>query len=71
MPNLLDRAKIALLKRRARRAYRAYNKAAGSVSCGRALAEHVSGAVFEAKVEFNGVMDKLAKLDPDAPKQRL
>jgi len=63
--------RIDFLKYKARRAYSRYWAEVSSLSCGRTLAEHVSSGVSSAKREFNETMDKLAKLDPACPKDRL
>lgn len=62
---------IALLKRKARKAYEKYYDLVGDMSCGRSIAEVVSVRVSEAKRDFNEAMEKLSKLDPHCPKQRL
>ena len=62
---------IAALKREAAAAYKTYHGLIAGFSCGRAIAEHVSADVSEAKRAFNGIMDRLAAIDPTAPTARL
>jgi len=63
--------RIALLKAKVRSAYRQYHAELDSMSCGKAIGETINSRMYRAKVEFNETMDKLAKLDPGCPKQRL
>jgi hypothetical protein len=62
---------IPALKLVARQHYLAYERAVGSMSCGRSLAEHISGEAAERKAKFNATMDKLAAIDPTCPEFRL
>ena len=68
---LADSLAIPLLKREAAKHYVAYEDAAGAMSCGKALAEQVSGTVLAHKLAFNAAMDRLAQLDTSCPKFRL
>jgi len=63
--------KIAILKFRAGKHYRAYHAACDNLPCGRSIAEVVSSKVMEHKRKFNQLMDELAALDPECPTTRL
>lgn len=66
-----DMLTIPTLKRAARKHYLAYQKATADMSCGKALAEHISGSAASHKAAFNSIMDKISRIDPDCPKSRL
>lgn len=63
--------RIRALKWKARQAYEEYHRELGGMSCGRALGEEINSRLYAAKVKFNATMEKLAKLDPKCPKERL
>jgi len=63
--------KLLLLKRKAANHYRAYHSLCDKHSCGANLAEHISAEISKHKIEFNRVMDKIAKIDPGCPQTRL
>ena len=57
--------RIWRLKRKARKAYRAYWVFVEALGCGRDLAEYVSQEALEAKLEFNDAMLELSMIDPN------
>ena len=63
--------KIARLKNNAKRAYKRYHNELDGLSCGKHMGEFINPRMREAKLEFNSILDELAKLDPNCPKTRL
>ncbi len=63
--------KTSRIRSRARKHYLGYFKAAEHLDCGFEMAETVSKAVLDHKIEFNRAMDELAALDPACPSTRL
>lgn len=64
----LIKARIYMLKKRAKRLLISYDNECAQMSCGRALAEVVNPRALRAKVNFNKVYDELCKIDPTVPK---
>lgn len=63
--------KIRKLKKKARSAYIAYRSSGDGLSCGGNLAAYINKDVYKYAKEFNDILDELAKIDPDTPKDRL
>lgn len=70
---MLDKlfGEVNRLKAKAKKHYREYYAEAEAYDCGFSIAEVINPRMLRAKVAFNETMDKLAKLDPSCPKQRL
>jgi hypothetical protein len=65
--NLKTRIRIALLKRRARAAY-ARMQTPDHLTCGRHLADHITGGrLSKAEAEFEEIIGELRRIDPIAP----
>jgi hypothetical protein len=71
MTAMINTLRIARLKSLARQHYIAYQNTVEGMSCGRALADHVSALARSHADKFNDIMDKLAKIDPSTPTSRL
>lgn len=67
----MSKQKIENLKRQAEKHYIVYYKIADNYSCGLSLVEHISPEMIHHKMEFNRIMDELAKIDPTVPDFRL
>ena len=63
--------KLERLKRQARKHYNTYQYELNQMNCGRELGENMNPRMFEAKQEFNRVMDELAQIDPGCPNGQL
>ena len=63
--------RIGILKIKAGKYYKLYHKELDMLSCGATLAEHINPAIRIYKDRFNKTMDKLKKIDKNAPKERL
>lgn len=59
------------LKISARLAYREYRAMLSHYDCGIELAKYLNPDIELKRREFNDLMDEIAKLDPNAPKERL
>lgn len=68
---IFRRAPIIKLKAQAKRHLQAYDGLCAQLDCGMGLAEVISPQVLANKLEFNRIMDELAKIDPTTPKSRL
>ncbi len=64
-------SKTERLKSQARKHYMEYHREADKLDCGKSIGEVINPRMLSAKLAFNKVMDKLSKLDPNCPKQRL
>lgn len=64
----LKKARIIMLKKRARRLFFSYQKELLSAGCGARLAELNKPRVYRAKVNFNKVMDELRELESTVQK---
>lgn len=72
MPTVnMDKLLISTYKHKAAQFYKVYFNELESMSCGKELAESINPRIARAKLEFNTIMDKLAELDPNTPKERL
>lgn len=63
--------KIDRLQRQLRRAYKSYVRDLDEFSCGANLAAAISLRVATGARKVNDLLDQLAKLDPDTPKDRM
>jgi hypothetical protein len=62
---------VMFLKRKAKKAYLQYRALLDECDCGTSLAEVFSLRVSNVKRMFNETMDKLQKIDPTTPTNRL
>ena len=63
--------KKEILKRKLKRAYTSYGSRVSEFSCGANLAAHISLDVAQGARKVNDILDELAKIDPDTPKDRM
>lgn len=64
-------SKIERLKRKARFHYIRYTEQRNGLDCGNSMAEIFRPSIYKDKIEFNRIMDELAKIDPNTPPARL
>ena len=63
--------RLWMLKRKARRHYETYQRFREALDCGDALAEFVSVTLASEKQHFEKTMQRIRKLDPNAPEIKL
>ena len=68
--SIWQRLKLWWLKRRARAAILRIRAIADSYNCGHAMLMHISGSYSLACAYADHLLDEIAKIDPNCPKER-
>jgi hypothetical protein len=68
---MTDALRVWWFKRKARRAYLAWQSTMDGMTCGVALGTFISAAARKHALAFDAAMERLAQIDPQTPTIRL